>query len=151
MAKKKNETSAKTPAINFRCSPELKRDLEDLAHLSRRDVSSLMLEMATELVKANRARITKFRQSAAVPIKMPFASSKPAAPPAQIDTVIATQQSSMQEVMDATAKLMDHVSKPQTIEVKLVKSDMPPHLAKTQYLIDVKPASDKGGDDNEKD
>ena len=90
MAKKKNETSAKTPAINFRCSPELKRDLEDLAYLSRRDVSSLMLEMATELVKANRARITKFRQSAAVPIKMPFASStcKTAAQdvsPAQID------------------------------------------------------------------
>ena len=79
MAKKKSETASskpeKTPAINFRCSPELKRDLEDLAHLSRRDVSSLLVEVATELVKANRPRITRFRQSAAVPIKMPFASS----------------------------------------------------------------------------
>lgn len=87
MAKKKSETASakpeKTPAINFRCSPELKRDLEDLAHLSRRDVSSLLVEVATELVKANRPRITRFRQSAAVPIQMPScASSKTAA---QID------------------------------------------------------------------
>ena len=76
MAKKKTETaSTKTPAINFRCSPELKRDLEDLAHLSRRDVSSLLVEVATELVKANKARITRFRQSAAVPIQMPSCAS----------------------------------------------------------------------------
>ena len=75
MARKKSDTFAaekkKIPAINFKCSAELKRDLEDLAHLSRRDVSSLLVEVATELVKANKTRITKFRQQAGQPIKIP--------------------------------------------------------------------------------
>ena len=87
MAKKKSETASakpeKTLAINFKCSTELKRDLEDLAHLSRRDVSSLLVEVATELVKANKTRITKFRQQAGQPIKIPTCATSPSKTAAQ--------------------------------------------------------------------
>ena len=44
------------------------------------------------------------------------------------------------EQTDATAKHADCVSKSQTIEVKCVKSNLPPTLAKTAFFIDVKPA-----------
>lgn len=76
MAQKKadDKTAAekkKISAINFKCSAELKRDLEDLAHLSRRDVSSILVEICSEFVKVNRTRITNFRRQAAQPIKLP--------------------------------------------------------------------------------
>ena len=90
MARKKSDTDTaekkKIPAINFKCSAELKRDLEDLAHLSRRDVSSLLVEVATELVKANKPRIVKFRQQAGQPIKMPTCATAPSKTAAQLDT-----------------------------------------------------------------
>lgn len=69
--KKAADKSTATAQITFKCSEDLKRDLEDLAHLSRRDVSSLLVELASEFVKANKQRISKFRQSAAQPIKLP--------------------------------------------------------------------------------
>lgn len=69
MAKKK--AAEPTASISFKCPAELADALKDLAFLSRRDVSSLLVEVAGELVKANKDRIKKFRQSAAQPIKMP--------------------------------------------------------------------------------
>ena len=89
MARKKSDVDTaekkKIPAINFKCSAELKRDLEDLAHLSRRDVSSLLVEVASELVKANKARITKFRQQAGQPIKIPTCATSPSKTAALMD------------------------------------------------------------------
>lgn len=69
MAQKKKDTMT---AINFRCSTELKASLEDLAHLSRQDVSTLLLTMCNRLVEVNKQRIANFRRQAATPIKMPF-------------------------------------------------------------------------------
>lgn len=69
MTEKKSDSMT---AINFRCSSELKASLEDLAHLSRSDVSSLLLTMCTKLVEVNKQRIANFRRQAATPIKMPF-------------------------------------------------------------------------------
>lgn len=73
MARKKStdKPAAKVPAINFKCSAELKASIEDLARLSRRDVSAILVELCTEYVKANRQRITNFRRQAAQPLKMP--------------------------------------------------------------------------------
>lgn len=68
MARKKVADSA---AINFRCSAELKAAIEDLARLSRQDVSSLLVELCNEFVGANKTRITNFRRQAAQPLKMP--------------------------------------------------------------------------------
>lgn len=70
MARRK-KSDEKTAAINFRCPIEIKTSLEDLAHLSRQDVSSLLVELCKSFIDANRTRITKFRQQAATPIKMP--------------------------------------------------------------------------------
>lgn len=72
MARKKAEDKiAPTASITFRCPVEIKMGLEDLAHLRRQDVSALLVELCTSLVDANKARITKFRQQVAKPIKMP--------------------------------------------------------------------------------
>lgn len=72
MARKKStDKPAKDSAINFKCSAELKSAIEDLARLSRRDVSAILVELCTEYVKANRQRITNFRRQAAQPLKMP--------------------------------------------------------------------------------
>lgn len=78
MARKKAEDKiASTASITFRCPIEIKMGLEDLAHLRRQDVSALLVELCTSLVDANKARITKFRQQVAKPIKMPtFAAVK---------------------------------------------------------------------------
>lgn len=72
MARKKSaDKTVETESITFRCPVEVKRGLEDLAHLSRRDMTDLLVELCTSLVDANKARITKFRQQVAKPIKMP--------------------------------------------------------------------------------
>ena len=68
--------------------------------------------------------------------------------PAQIDSPVKephdVSETSPADVTpertDATAKHADCVSKSQTIEVKCVKSNLPPTLAKTAFFIDVKPA-----------
>ena len=83
MAEKKKDNMT---AINFRCSTELKTSLEDLAHLSRSDVSTLLLAMCTKLVDVNKQRITNFRRQAATPIKMPFEDTPDNAP--KVDVVI---------------------------------------------------------------
>ena len=77
MAKKK-ENAAELAQISFKLPATLKSGIEDLAHLSRRDISSLLVELASELVNANRARITRFRKASAQPLKMPSCSTTPA-------------------------------------------------------------------------
>lgn len=75
MARRKSDDL--TATITFRLPSDVKDGLEDLAHLSRRDVSSLLVEVTTELVKVNASRITKFRESANIPIVLPtFRSDK---------------------------------------------------------------------------
>ena len=81
MAKKKEkETVADTTTaqISFKLPADLKTSLIDLACLSRRDVTSLLNELASELVNANRARIARFRKASAQPLKMPSCSTTPA-------------------------------------------------------------------------
>ena len=82
MAKKKDE-SIEMAAINFRCEAELKASLEDLAASARKDVSAILIELVSELVAANKARIEEFRKAAAKPIIKPtFATpSKPETSP----------------------------------------------------------------------
>lgn len=84
MAKKK--AADKSAQITFKCSDELKASLEDLAHLSRRDVSAILNELCAEYVKANRTRITSFRRQAAQPLKMPTFAPMKREVPAQIDS-----------------------------------------------------------------
>ena len=72
MARKKSaDKTAEKESVTFRCPIEIKRGLEDLAHLSRLDMTDLLVELCKGLVDANKARITKFRQQVAKPIKMP--------------------------------------------------------------------------------
>lgn len=66
-AKKEKEMAP----ISFRCPVDLKQSIEDLARLSRRDVSAILIELCGAVVDANKDRITKFRQSAGQEIKMP--------------------------------------------------------------------------------
>ena len=75
MVKKKIDSD--TESITFRCPVEIKRGLEDLAHLSRQDVSALLVELCTSLVAENKRRITSFRQQAGQPIKMPTYTATP--------------------------------------------------------------------------
>lgn len=70
MARKK--AADNSAAINFRCSVQLKASVEDLARLSRQDVSSLLVSMCVKFVEVNKQRIANFRRQAAQPIKMPF-------------------------------------------------------------------------------
>lgn len=72
MGRKKSETNIEAEQITFKCPPELKVALEDLARLSRRSVSSLLVEVATSLIKLNEKRIVEYRKAAAVPISMPL-------------------------------------------------------------------------------
>ena len=77
MAKKKS-TSTDTKPISFRCPEQLKKDLEDLARLSRSDVSSILTKLCVAFVKANKDRLSTFRKSAHYELDMPtFSSSKP--------------------------------------------------------------------------
>lgn len=88
MAKKKS-TSTDTKPISFRCPEQLKKDLEDLAHLSRSDVSEILIELCSAFVKANKDRLSTYRKSASIPLKKPtFSSSKPKedATPTDVDT-----------------------------------------------------------------
>lgn len=71
----RRKTNELTATITFRLPVAVKDGLEDLAHLSRRDVSSLLVEVTTELVKVNAERIKKFRESASIPIEF-FRSDK---------------------------------------------------------------------------
>lgn len=72
MAKKKMDSpQVDTESITFRCPVEVKRGLEDLAYLSRKGVTALLVELCTSLVTENKKRITSFRQQAVQPIKMP--------------------------------------------------------------------------------
>lgn len=72
MAKKKMDSpQVDTESITFRCPVEVKRGLEDLAYLSRKGVTALLVELCTSLVTENKKRITSFRQQAGQPIKMP--------------------------------------------------------------------------------
>lgn len=70
MARKKS-VDADNVTVTFRCPVDLSDALKDLAHLSRRDVSSILIELCSEFVKANRQRITNFRRQAAQPLKLP--------------------------------------------------------------------------------
>ena len=78
--KKSNEKQAQ---ISFKCSDELFSALKDLAYLSRQGVTDLLVAVCTELVKANKPRIVKFRQQAGQPIKIPTCATPKTA--AQID------------------------------------------------------------------
>ena len=69
MARKKSDE--KTAQFTVKCSDDLLASLKDLAHLSRSDVSSIVLEMCKDLVQLNRQRILAFRRSAKAPIKFP--------------------------------------------------------------------------------
>ena len=64
MARRK-KSDEPTAAINFRCPADVKVALEDLAHLSRQDVSTLLVAVCRELVAANEGRISAFRRAAA--------------------------------------------------------------------------------------
>ena len=81
-AKKEKEMAP----ISFRCPVDLKQSIEDLARLSRRDVSAILIELCGAVVDANKDRITKFRQSAGQEIKMPTFATMKREVPAQIDT-----------------------------------------------------------------
>lgn len=78
MARKKTDSDAMDKEqITFKCPPELKVALEDLARLSRQNVSSLLVGVSSLLVEANKKRIAEYRKAAAVPISMPlFAPSE---------------------------------------------------------------------------
>lgn len=69
MARRKSDD--KTAQFTVKCSPELLSSLKDLAHLSRSDLSSIVLKLCDDLVQLNRQRILSFRRSAKIPIKFP--------------------------------------------------------------------------------
>ena len=84
-------TDIKQP-VSFRCPANLKESLDDLARLSRSDVSTILIELCSELVKANKDRITKFRQSASQPLKKPtFAAPSKKKDAAPLDTNTETK------------------------------------------------------------
>lgn len=60
MARKKSAEDM--TAVNFRCSADLKSDLEELAYLSRRDLSSILVELCEGLVAANKTKIINSRR-----------------------------------------------------------------------------------------
>ena len=66
---KKSDDKAATTTITFRCPADVADDLKVLARIDGCACSDFLREMVSGLVKANKARIKKFRQSAAVPIK----------------------------------------------------------------------------------
>ena len=82
MARKK---SAEMTAVNFRCTAELKRDLDELAYLSRRDLSSILVELCQLLVDANKAKIANSRRRKPPAINLPTFAT----PAAQVVTTDA--------------------------------------------------------------
>ena len=69
--------SKKIPQVTFRCTPELKESLEDLARIGRyENVSALLNEICGEYIAANRQRIINFRRSAKPINKPTFATAK---------------------------------------------------------------------------
>ena len=73
--------SKKIPQVTFRCTPELKESLEDLARIGRyENVSALLNEICGEYIAANRQRIINFRRSAKPINKPTFATSTPETP-----------------------------------------------------------------------
>lgn len=91
MARKKVDSpQVDTEPITFRCPIEVKRGLEDLAYLSRKDVTALLVELCSSLVAENKKRIANFRRQASTPIKKPtFAVA-----PKKKDTVITSTDES---------------------------------------------------------
>lgn len=73
MARPKSQVQGEQ--FTIKCSPELLADLQDLARLSRSDVSSIVRNLCSKLVEANRTRIEDFRKQAAVPILFPVGNS----------------------------------------------------------------------------
>ena len=72
MARKKIDSpQIDTESITFRCPVEIKRGLEDLAYLSRKDVTALLVELCKSLIDVNKELITNLRQQAEQSIKMP--------------------------------------------------------------------------------
>ena len=61
MARKK--AADNSAAINFRCSPEMKRGLEILAFLSEKTLSDFMVDCCDKLIKANERRIKNIKRS----------------------------------------------------------------------------------------
>ena len=66
-------------AVNFRCTAELKRDLDELAYLSRRDLSSILVELCQLLVDANKAKIANSRRRKPPSIILPTFATMPTA------------------------------------------------------------------------
>lgn len=87
MARKKSAEDM-TAAVNFRCSADLKSDLEELAYLSRRDLSSILVELCEGLVTANKTKIINSRRRKPPSIILPTfaAQDKPSSAAACIDT-----------------------------------------------------------------
>ena len=71
MVRKKNDndSSDKSPSINFKCSAELKADIEDLAHLRKQKVSVMMIELCEIVIGNFREDIDNFRKLTSKPIK----------------------------------------------------------------------------------
>lgn len=67
-------------AVNFRCSADLKSDLEELAYLSRRDLSSILVELCEGLVAANKTKIINSRRRKPPSIILPTFSAVPTTP-----------------------------------------------------------------------
>ena len=85
MARKKSAETTETAQISFKCPADLKSDLEELAYMSRRDVSSLLVEAATELIKANRKEIACSRRRKPYQVKLPtFVTAPNPDEPAQV-------------------------------------------------------------------
>lgn len=100
MARKKDANKASQ--ICFKCSDELKSSLEDLARLSRRDMSTILNELCAEYVKANRTRITNFRRQASQPLKMPTFAT-----PTKKDAPTSKRSVTADDVCDETAAQID--------------------------------------------
>lgn len=131
-AKKEKEMAP----ISFRCPVDLKQSIEDLARLSRRDVSAILIELCGAVVDANEDRITKFRQSAGQEIKMPtFATPTKKKSAAKNETsTIAASQSTMAEAIAGHERPMERSTKPQAITIEVTPKDA---------------AENKGGVENE--
>ena len=92
MARKKSAEDM-TAAVNFRCSADLKSDLEELAYLSRRDLSSILVELCEGLVAANKTKIINSRRRKPPSIILPTFATMPTAAqdkPSSADTCIDT-------------------------------------------------------------
>lgn len=74
MAKAKTKSDA-TVTINFRCPPEMKRAIEILALVARKEnVSEYLKDVCSQLIELNRATIDAVNSAA---VQSPFDSSAP--------------------------------------------------------------------------